>query len=309
MTTTLATHRMVAGRMRRRDRCNQGGPNCLRYVDPNGRHRNCLPCRQRLALHSKDRVLYIDTRIPRMALKAVTDDVLRLTWIPRSMNRKLGPIPATIVTPSTCPPSCAFWGAGCYAESGPTAAHWSRAGTDGISWSAFLRHVRALPPRQLWRYGIAGDLPGVGDTLHVGRLRELSVANRFHGAQHARAMAYTHKPLRRADERRAVRNANVNGFTINLSANNLEHADRLADLGIAPVVVVVPEDAPMHLKTPADRHVVLCPATTPAELDCARCGLCAVASRKSIVAFPAHGQSRRLIDDVVRLPVVGGAGP
>jgi hypothetical protein len=55
---------------------------------------------------------------------------------------------------------------------------------------------------------------------------------------------FTHKPVL-GDDRLAVENrrliaeAIAVGFTINLSADNAAHADRLAELGIAPVVTVL----------------------------------------------------------------------
>ena len=85
--------------------------------------------------------------------------------------------------------------------------------------------------------------------------------------------------------------ANAGGFTVNLSANTLAHADELAALAIGPVAVVLDatEGERADAVTPAGRKVVTCPATYRDNVTCASCKLCAVADRKVIVGFPAHG--------------------
>jgi hypothetical protein len=83
--------------------------------------------------------------------------------------------------------------------------------------------------------------------------------------------------------------ANARGFTVNLSANNLEHADELYALGIAPVVVVLPIDAAKPFMSPAGHWVAICPATQRDDVTCASCGICAHSGRKAIIGFPAHG--------------------
>jgi hypothetical protein len=128
---------------------------------------------------------------------------------------------------------------------------------------------------------------GAGDTLDTQALALLVKANKG-----KRGFTYTHKPLDTQVERDAIRDANKGGFTVNLSGNNLAHADSLADLGIAPVVVVLPHDATSNTTTPKGRKVVVCPATQRDDVSCASCGLCAL-QRDAIVGFPAHGPSKR----------------
>jgi hypothetical protein len=172
---------------------------------------------------------------------------------------------------------------------------WSRVADRGLDWASFCRAVAALPAGQLWRHNEAGDLPGVGDGLDVAQLQRLVWANLGR-----RGFTFTHKPLPTDRERRAVHNANLLGFTINLSADSLEDADRLAELGIAPVAVVLPAGAEPGTRTPAGRHVVICPAQTAA-LTCAECQLCSVATRKAIVGFRAHGQWKARVTQLVQL--------
>jgi len=229
---------------------------------------------------------------PRRRLPVVSDGPPRVTWSARSGNVKLGGIPAAIVSGETCPPSCGFYGNGCFAEFGFLGAHWRRTGEEGLTWDAFLDRVRELPTGQLWRYGVAGDLPGQGDTLDPVALGQLVRANLGR-----RGFAFTHKPLAFKFERWAVRGANAAGLTINLSADSLEQADARAELGVGPVAVVLPTGASSDIRTPAGRRVVICPAETRG-LTCSECQLCSRAERTGVVGFVAHGQMRETVSRI-----------
>jgi hypothetical protein len=166
---------------------------------------------------------------------------VKVHFIPVSQNTKTGPIPVSIIERASCWPGCALYENGCYAESGALAMHWHRVsrGPAGGSWSEFCAKVAALRPGRLWRYAQAGDLPGYGPTIEGKLLEELVAANIGKNA-----IAFTHKPVLGDDpvaieNRRLIAAAIGAGFTVNLSADNPAHADRLADLGIAPVVTVL----------------------------------------------------------------------
>jgi hypothetical protein len=208
-----------------------------------------------------------------------------------SRNKKTGPIPVSITESDTCWDGCPFKDHGCYAEGGPLAIHWGKvdSGERGVSWAEFCAQVWALPKGTLWRYAQAGDLPGEGEEIDAAELQELTSANRGR-----KGFGYTHKPMTPAN-REAVANANAQGFTINLSANNLAHADELSELGIAPVAVVLPADTTAHhLETPAGRRVITCPATYRENVTCKTCGACAEGSaERHIIGFPAHGTRKR----------------
>lgn len=208
-----------------------------------------------------------------------------------SRNTKTGPIPVSITTATTCPTACVFnSGNGCYAAIGAVAIHWRRVTqeTHGTDYDTFLNKIARLPRGQLWRHNQAGDLAGQGDELDIAALDALVVANRGR-----RGFTYTHKPLTTHLEREAIARANRNGFTVNLSANNFAHADELADLAIAPIAVVMADDATENAVTPAGRKVVVCPATQRDDVSCATCALCA-RQRDAIIGFPAHGAAKRI---------------
>jgi len=215
----------------------------------------------------------------------------------KSRNEKTGPIPVSTTGADSCPTACPFNNAnagGCYANGGPLAIHLRKvtAKRAGESFARFLEKIRALPAGQLWRHNQAGDLQGKGNRISAGALFDLVKANAG-----KRGFTYTHKPMTRANAE-LVAHANSNGFTINLSGNNAAHADKLAALGVGPVVTVLPADATENTTTPNGRKIVVCPATQRDNVSCATCKLCAVAERDFIVGFPAHGASKRKAESV-----------
>jgi len=223
---------------------------------------------------------------------------LRVQFTRISSNSKTGPIPVTTSSMTTCPTACPFNSAnagGCYAAGGPLAIIWRKVseGKAGLPSDDFLGAVRKLPKGQLWRHNQAGDLAGIGNAIDASALAELVRAN--HGRK---GFTYTHKPVTGDSEqaranRAAVLSANQGGFAVNLSANDLAHADALADLNCGPVVVVLPADQMTATKTPAGRTVAICPAVLSDSVTCASCGLCQSVTRKAIVGFPAHGSAKR----------------
>ena len=103
---------------------------------------------------------------------------------PKSKNAKTGPIPVSMSSDVTCPPSCPFnSGGGCYAATGPIALHWKKvsSGDRGMNFADFCDTIASLPDGQLWRHNQAGDLCGAGDTLDVPALDKLSEANKMQG--------------------------------------------------------------------------------------------------------------------------------
>ena len=212
----------------------------------------------------------------------------------KSRNGKTGPIPVSTTTAATCSPSCAFIDAGCCAKGGPLAIHWRKVtqGIAGMPWNDFVSQIADLPVGTLWRHNQAGDLPGIGDTIDTAALASLVAANNG-----KRGFTYTHKPATTKNVK-AIKTANANGFTINLSGNNLDHADKLAGLDIGPVVVVLPADQTENTTTPAGRKVVVCPASIRDDVSCATCKLCAIGNRKAIIGFPAHGAAKRKASNV-----------
>lgn len=218
----------------------------------------------------------------------------------QSSNAKVGPIPVTTTAEDSCPSSCPFNSTnegGCYANHGPLMLHWRKVsnGERGVPFEEFLNQVKSFPEGQLWRHNQAGDLPGEDETIDHDALMDL-----VESANHTRGFTYTHKLQDEALE--SVRQANEGGFTVNLSANGLAHADTLANTEAGPVVTVLPEDQMENTKTPEGRDVVVCPAVTHDSVTCATCGLCQKQSsgdgERPVIGFPAHGVKSKNVTKV-----------
>jgi hypothetical protein len=202
-----------------------------------------------------------------------------------SRNEKTGKIPVSTTTYATCPDACPLRQNGCYAGNGPL----------GMAWHDFIKVVFGMPLDTLWRHNQAGDLPGNRIAIDETALKSLVLANAG-----KRGFTYTHYDVvNNTKNREAVSHANKSGFTVNLSANNLKHADALADTKAGPVVVVLPSsvNGPEKITTPAGRKVTVCPATYRDDVTCKSCGLCAL-QRDTIVGFPAHGVQKKRADAI-----------
>jgi hypothetical protein len=278
-----------------KDRC----PQCWQFKAPGEftvrghKYRQCNTCREKYGDWQK---LLPAERLARMT-REDPEPTGRILFVRRSLNKKTGPIPTSMSERGTCPPSCSFYKAGCYALYGKLGSHWKRVGAEQwhLSWSEFLETVRGLRPGTIWRHNTAGDLQGRGDSFDTSSFRSLVEANRG-----KRGFTFTHKPLRTPFQKQAIREANDAGFTVNLSADTFAQADKRADEGIGPVAVVLPEDAPSKLRTPKGRHVIVCPAQRFENVTCKSCKLCALPHRKAIIGFRAHGQASGLIQTLVR---------
>ena len=210
---------------------------------------------------------------------------------PKSKNAKVGKMAVTTSTATTCPTSCPFKSNGCYADSGPLKLHWDKVTREerGDDWSTFISKIKDLPAGSKWRHNQAGDLPGDMEKLDNEKCIELAKANKG-----KRGFTYTHYDvLDNFQNAITVNIMNHLGFTVNVSANNLEHADKLCDLGIAPVATVLPIEQTTNTVTPKGRKVVVCPATYKDDVSCASCMLCEKWDRNVVVGFPAHGTSKK----------------
>lgn len=222
-----------------------------------------------------------------------------------SHNTKTGPIPVSTSSEKTCPDSCPFRNNGCYASGGPMKFHWMKitSGDRGNSYDYFCEQISNLPKNQLWRHNQAGDLAGKGDWINFDLLKQLVKANKGR-----KGFTYTHKPVLLKDiktkmslaekrelihnNREAIKFANDNGFTVNLSGNSVSHAQELQLLDIGPVVCIVPDDI-----NESTKDFVVCPATQKEHVNCANCELCQK-NHKKLIAFPAHGVSKKKVNSI-----------
>lgn len=170
---------------------------------------------------------------------------------------------------------------------------WRRVSETGVNLATLCDNIAKVKPGAIWRHNQAGDLAHKNQLIDGKALRAITDANRDR-----RGFTYTHHNMARKHNRNAVARANGEGFTVNLSANSPKHADELAALNIGPVVTMLPVDATENSVTPGGRHITICPAITGRAENCAECKLCAVASRKTIIGFPAHGMRKRAAGEI-----------
>ena len=208
---------------------------------------------------------------------------------PNSSNRKTGAMPVSYSTKEWCPDTCPLKKHGCYAKHGHTGMHWRKvtAGERGTDWNTFVSKVRHLPKGGIWRHNVAGDLP----IFDHGMIRQLIKANTGKGG-----FTYTHH-LPTAENAGIIAESNDNGFTVNLSADTTAKADTYVELGIAPVVTLLPTDSAKVTYTPKGRKVVRCPAETSEKVTCQSCRLCQKIDRP-IIGFTPHGSGKKVTQEV-----------
>lgn len=231
----------------------------------------------------------------------------------KSKNRKTGNIPVSMSPKHTCPDACPMKNNGCYAALGPLNIQWQRySKTSNVKqdYAEFISNVKALPNGQLWRHNQAGDL--LMDAKHHDRINANAAMKLAKANTGKVGFTYTHYPILRSQasdnvgiasilaNRKAIESMNRLGFTVNISANNLAHADVISDSNInAPIVSVVPINSPAKLTTPKGHKVIVCPSQTRSNVTCATCKLCANAKRKVIIGFRVHGVATNKMANIV----------
>jgi ferredoxin len=218
-------------------------------------------------------------------------------------NSKTGPMLTVMTDQGTCPDSCPLKfstdektgekkDGPCYAKGVRMLTHWQKM-RDAMSAQEFaLLLKRKVAKGQLWRMATAGDMPGKCETVNEKEFNIIVKAN-----EGRKGFTYSHK-YNLAGNIVLFKKALKKGFVVNLSANNVEHADVLADQGL-PVVCVLPMDATeKSYNTPQGRKIVTCPYALDKTKTCNVCGLCAKGDRSFIIGFPAHGTRKRTADKI-----------
>ena len=140
------------------------------------------------------------------------------------------------------------------------------------------------------RRGFTGENMKIDHTM----MRQLIRANRGRGG-----FTYTHHNPFDADNAAIILESNRGGFTVNLSADTTAKADTYVELGIAPVVTLLPTDSAKVTFTPAGRKVVRCPAETSKKVTCQTCRLCQKTDRP-IIGFTPHGSGKKVTQEIAK---------
>jgi hypothetical protein len=212
-----------------------------------------------------------------------------------SANKKTGPMPVTTSSRDTCPCTCPFRGSGCYADSGPLAIHWGKvtSAERGVTFSQHCDDLASLPSGQLVRLNQAGDI-----AHNRGKISRRFVRGIVAACKNLKAYSYTHHRLDVGENLQMLRFANRNGLTVNVSTETEASADRAIESGLPAVLAVSSEEARTTWRTAAGNLAMVCPAQLR-ETDCATCQLCHTRGRRVIIAFRAHGASKRKADQAI----------
>ena len=208
-----------------------------------------------------------------------------------SSNVKTGPIPVSTSSRATCPSTCPFNnGGGCYAANYPMRHHWDAVtrGERGVSVQRFMAAIAALSPGQLWRHNQGGDLPHTAGKISRRFMRAIIRANRGRNGY-----TYTHHDLKQGENLSLIRSANRHGFTVNVSTETETAADEAIAKGLPAVLTVASDETRTTWQTAAGNRVLICPAQRSDTKTCADCKLCHKRGARVVIAFLAHGTSKR----------------
>ena len=208
-----------------------------------------------------------------------------------SSNVKTGPIPVSTSSRATCPSTCPFNnGGGCYAANYPMRHHWDAVtrGERGVSVQRFMAAIAALSPGQLWRHNQGGDLPHTAGKISRRFMRAIIRANRGRNGY-----TYTHHDLKQGENLSLIRSANRYGFTVNVSTETETAADEAIAKGLPAVLTVASDETRTTWQTAAGNRVLGCPAQRSDTKTCADCKLCHKRGARVVIAFLAHGTSKR----------------
>jgi hypothetical protein len=213
--------------------------------------------------------------------------------ISKSSNSKIGPISATMTVSKSCAPTCPLIEGGCYAKNSFVGMHWRKLDQQGgESLEALCQWIKNRAST-IWRHNVAGDLPHSMGRIVAGALRAIVRAN-----EGKRGFTYTHHTLTR-ENIALIEYANDCGFTVNVSTNNVTEADRVKERTSAPIVTLLPSDAPTRGNvTPGGRKVTVCPAEYMDKVSCSTCKLCAIPNRETIIGFRAHGTKKGAVNAI-----------
>lgn len=206
--------------------------------------------------------------------------------------------PTTTTEKSSCPDTCALKLKGCYAKYSFLGGYWTKLSNgevkNSLDFKGLLKAVRGLNDGALWRHNQAGDLSHEGGKIDRSQLSKLVKASKG-----KKGFTYTHHVMT-PENALTVDYANENGFTINLSTENLKDADKAFNLECAPVVTLLPIGSEKVTYTPENNKVIKCPASVKKGITCATCKMCAVSDRDYIIGFEVHGSAKKTLDLIAK---------
>ena len=213
----------------------------------------------------------------------------------KSQNRKLGKAAATMVSQASCPKSCPFFNAGCYAEKGHIGIHTNRlnlAQAKGKFTPEQLATFEADSIRKM-----SGKLPlrlhVVGDCKNDATAQIVSLAAKEYSEKHNQIVwSYTHA--------KRVKRSSWGNVSILRSCDTFAEAKAEYKRGFAAAVVVPDKFTSAKSINLGDGFKgIPCPFQTGRAKDCVSCGLCLHAdklhSNKIVILFEPDAQTEKKI--------------
>ncbi len=239
---------------------------------------------------------------------------MKVLFIKKSSNSKVGRLPVTITESASCPKTCPHINGNCYAKTGPQSWIWSKvdkgtAGKNLTDWDGLANNIKALPAGQPWRMNTSGDIPHFDGLIRLDLLKQLIEANKGR-----KGWTYSHHILN-THNTEALKSATAKGFTINASTETLSDADAAMNKGLNACSIISSDNPHLiaysslkdrktyykvsqPIKTPAGRRVVVCPAQTCQPTKCETCLLCSK-PRDYAIAFVAHGNNKKKLNQLL----------
>lgn len=207
--------------------------------------------------------------------------------VAQSSNTKLGNMPASYRTLTTCPESCPFLPTnkgGCYG--GGRLFGLAKKHARDIAEDDALKILKgARQDAKYLRDRVVGDVVAPDGSfdlpyvLTIARIAEKSGVRAFGYTHHYRAMS--------PEDVQAVADS---GYIMNASTETREDIEQAVALGLPTTVT---GNSWTEGEVVAGRRITTCPAQTRNDVTCSSCGLCAKPERACTVRFLLHGPTRQ----------------
>lgn len=210
----------------------------------------------------------------------------------RSSNQKTGAIATTYASQSTCPATCPFRSAGCYAEHGPAGLHTATVNASSIEDPVQIARIEVagidgLPADVDLRVHVVGDCPIPEAAELVG---SAMIRYEKRSANGRRAWTYTHAW-------RTVQHEAWQGAHVLASCETLEDVREAQARGYA-TAIVVPEHPGHAAYEVGSATIIPCPAETRGQ-ECVDCRLCMRTDKLRAlgltIGFTPHGSGQQTV--------------
>jgi hypothetical protein len=213
------------------------------------------------------------------------------TAIEISRNSKIGLVSATYASQNSCPSSCPFKNAGCYAETGMVGIHTHRLNRSVITDPEEIAKCEAEEIRKLTgRFPLR--LHVVGDCNTDAAAQIVAEAASEHTKKHGQVVwTYTHA--------HDVDRKSWKDVSVLRSCENVEQVETALEDGYAAAMVVSEFERDTAYPIADGIMGIPCPQQTGKAQDCVNCKLCMNAdklhSARRVILFAAHGTGKKKV--------------